>query len=135
MRPPVSPQRKPVTGDDGGPVDISAAQDARIAASVRYFEGEYRNPPPGGPRAPRRGAFAGMVAVTNAAIAAGTATTPTSGTVTFRKWSGSTLAADTVTATAFNYHDKIIASGSLVFIALALGAWWIIDVRSCTNLS
>jgi hypothetical protein len=117
------------------PVNLDRATAEAFAETHKYVRTMMKGREAGaGPMT--GGVNPGHLATANAAIASGTATTPTSGTVTFRTWDGTTIGADTGnTATAFNYHDKTIASGSLVFLAWALGAWWIIDVRSCTNLS
>lgn len=77
-----------------------------------------------------------VAVVGGSTIGPGTATTPASGTVTIQTFDGTTVSATTTTVTAYCDWDKTIAAGAQVKIATdSLGFWWIVDPRSCSDLS
>ena len=77
------------------------------------------------------------LAITTSSITAASGLTYGFGTATFLNDNGTSLSTGTLTiAKLKNYHDKTIASGSVVWVDQAAdGSWWVIDVAKCTNLS
>lgn len=133
MKEPVPPQKAPL---GSGCVDISTGQDARLAASNRYVEGMYRNPPPVAARGPRGGPSVVRIGRVTTAIGKATGATYGTGAVTLQVDTGSALADGTVTGVAVkNDHDKGFAVNALVKITPVLGSQWVIDVNSCTYLT
>lgn len=126
--PPIPPQSPPV---GNCPVMFTASDGRRVADAVKYVERFYRNPPP--LRAQRPSATTVLqLAHTTSTVAASLAS---SGTAAFYSFATGSAVATGETATVWNYHDKTVASGATVCLAWLNGAWFVVDVGSCTNLS
>jgi hypothetical protein len=67
-------------------------------------------------------------------IAAGTATSPTSGSALYEQFNGTNVSDTADTETLWNYHVKGFSTGAHVPGFTWQGAWWIFDVDDCLNL-
>lgn len=132
MNPPNGTSQTPPVGN--GPVMLDRASAERVADATRYYESMVRGRDRTSP--PRLGGVnAFQLAVTTSTVGPGTATTPGTGTAAFQRFNGASVSADADTTTVYNYHDKTVATGKLVLLAWVQGYWFVVDVRSCGDLS